>query len=142
MKVGNIVKPNTNQVQLASGCSRYNCAVVVNLEPFQLMSLDGDMYWSASYQNEKHLFNVVDDTEELSRQVKQRMMKVGLLEDDRVKPTIEQLGECWEDWLKVGVYEDQRFGQYFYNRYQWKVDNSYNVERPREAYEMLWQSLL
>ena len=98
---------------------------------------EGDMYWSVSYCDEQHLFDVVSDTKVLSRQVKQRM-----IEDDRIKPTIEQLDECWEDWLKVSVYEDQRFGQYFYNRYQWEVDNSYTVERPRKAYEMLWQSLL
>ena len=123
-----------------------DCGIEMNTESIffdsEFVDYDCDHDPQFSYQNEKHLFNVVDDTEELSRQVKQRMMKVGLLEDDRVKPTIEQLGECWEDWLKVGVYEDQRFGQYFYNRYQWEVDNSYNVERPRKAYEMLWQSLI
>ena len=94
-----------------------DCGIEMNTESIffdsEFVDYDCDHDPQFSYQNEKHLFNVVDDTEELSRQVKQRMMKVGLL-------------------------EDQRFGQYFYNRYQWEVGNNYNIECPRKAYEMLW----
>ena len=56
-------------------------------------------------------------------------------------PTVEQLQESWNDFLKVGIYQDQRFGQWFYNQYEYEVDNSYNIERPYKAYEVLFNSL-
>ena len=56
-------------------------------------------------------------------------------------PTIEQLQESWNDFLKAGIYQDQRFGQWFYNQYEYEVDNSYNIERPYKAYEVLFNSL-
>lgn len=56
-------------------------------------------------------------------------------------PTVKQLQQSWNDFLKVGIYEDQRFGQYFYNQYNYEVDNSYNIERPYEAYQLLFNSL-
>lgn len=56
-------------------------------------------------------------------------------------PTIEQLQESWNDFLKAGIYQDQRFGQWFYNQYEYEVDNSYNIERPYRAYEVLFNSL-
>lgn len=57
------------------------------------------------------------------------------------KPSIEQLNQSWESFLKVGIYQDQRFGQWFYNEHGYEVDNSYNVERPYKAYELLLKSL-
>lgn len=56
-------------------------------------------------------------------------------------PTVEQLQDSWNDFLKEGIYQDQRFGQWFYNQYQYEVSNSYNIERPYEAYELLFNSL-
>lgn len=56
-------------------------------------------------------------------------------------PTVEQLQESWNDFLKEGIYQDQRFGQWFYNQYEYEVDNSYNIERPYKAYEMLFKAL-
>lgn len=56
-------------------------------------------------------------------------------------PTVEQLQESWNDFLKEGIYQDQRFGQWFYNQYEYEVDNSYNIERPYRAYEVLLKSL-
>ena len=56
-------------------------------------------------------------------------------------PTVEQLQESWNDFLKEGIYQDQRFGQWFYNQYEYEVDNSYNIERPYKAYEVLFKSL-
>ena len=56
-------------------------------------------------------------------------------------PTVEQLQESWNDFLKEGIYQDQRFGQWFYNQYEYEVDNSYNIERPYKAYEVLLESL-
>ena len=56
-------------------------------------------------------------------------------------PTIEQLQESWNDFLKEGIYQDQRFGQWFYNQYEYEVDNSYNIERPYKAYEVLFKAL-
>ena len=56
-------------------------------------------------------------------------------------PTVEQLQESWNDFLKEGIYQDQRFGQWFYNQYEYEVDNSYNIERPYRAYEVLFKAL-
>lgn len=56
-------------------------------------------------------------------------------------PTVEQLQESWNDFLKEGIYQDQRFGQWFYNQFEYEVDNSYNIERPYRAYEVLFKAL-
>lgn len=48
----------------------------------------------------------------------------------RGKPSIKELNESWDSFLKVGIYQDQRFGQWFYNQYEYEVGNSYNIERP------------
>lgn len=56
-------------------------------------------------------------------------------------PTVKQLQDSWNDFLKVGIYQDQRFGQWFYNQYQYEVGNSYNIERPYTAYKLLFNSL-
>lgn len=57
-------------------------------------------------------------------------------------PTIEQLNSAWEDFLKVGIYQDQRFGQWFYNEYEYEVGTSYWIERPYQAYQLLCSSLV
>ena len=56
-------------------------------------------------------------------------------------PTIHQLQQTWNDWLKVGVYEDQRFGQYVYNKFNYEVGNSYNIEDAQEAYNLIFNSI-
>lgn len=56
-------------------------------------------------------------------------------------PTVKQLQQSWNDFLKVGIYQDRCFGQWFYNQYNYEVGNSYNVERPYEAYQLLFNSL-
>ena len=56
-------------------------------------------------------------------------------------PTVKQVQQSWNDFLKVGIYQDQRFGQWFYNQYSYEVNNSYNIERPDEAYRVLFNSL-
>ena len=56
-------------------------------------------------------------------------------------PTVKQLQQSWNDFLKVGIYQDQRFGQWFYNQYNYEVNNSYNIERPDVAYQVLFNSL-
>ena len=56
-------------------------------------------------------------------------------------PTVKQLQQSWNDFLKVGIYQGQRFGQWFYNQYNYEVNNSCNIERPDEAYQVLFNSL-
>ena len=56
-------------------------------------------------------------------------------------PTISQLNDSWESFLKLGIYEDQRFGQWFYNDHKFEVGNSYNMERPYLAYQVLYAAL-
>lgn len=58
------------------------------------------------------------------------------------KPTIKQLNDSWESFLKLGIYQDQRFGQQFYNEYSFEVENSYNIERPYLAYQVLYAALV
>lgn len=58
------------------------------------------------------------------------------------KPTIKQLNDSWNSFLKVGIYQDQRFGQHFYNQFEYEVDNSYNIERPYQAYQVLYNDLV
>ena len=57
-------------------------------------------------------------------------------------PTIKQLNESWESFLKLGIYQDQRFGQWFYNDHKFEVGNSYNMERPYSAYQVLYAALV
>lgn len=57
------------------------------------------------------------------------------------KPTIKQLNDSWESFLKSGIYQDQRFGQWFYNDHKYEVGNSYNMERPYQVYQLLYNDL-
>ena len=56
MKVGDIVKVSkfgqSEGFCLVSGCGRYSCAVVVSMEPFVLISEEGDMLWIATIKPE------------------------------------------------------------------------------------------
>lgn len=45
--IGAIVRPK-NGMPPHSGCSVYGAAVVVSLEPFIILSQEGDMMWSAT----------------------------------------------------------------------------------------------
>ncbi len=45
IEVGSIVEPMSNEYTLASGCSRYDNAIVVQLDPFVLVSEGTDMRW-------------------------------------------------------------------------------------------------
>lgn len=58
------------------------------------------------------------------------------------KPTIKQLNDSWESFLKLGIYQDLRFGQQFYNEYNFEINNSYNIERPYLAYQVLYEALV
>ena len=57
-------------------------------------------------------------------------------------PTIEQLNESWNSFLKEGIYLDQRYGQWHYNLYKHEVGNSYNIERPYKAYQVLYDDIV
>ena len=45
MNVGDVVIP-TGDTRLASGSNRYDCAIVANMLPFAIVSVDGDMLWT------------------------------------------------------------------------------------------------
>lgn len=51
MRVGDIVVPKPGH-WLRSGCSAYDSAVVVSMEPFILVSKETDMKWSATVKPE------------------------------------------------------------------------------------------
>ena len=52
LKIGHIVAPINHAGMLRSGGSHYDFAVVVSLDPFQLVSYESDMYWSTTAQPE------------------------------------------------------------------------------------------
>ena len=53
-----------------------------------------------------------------------------------------KLNESWESFLKEGIYIDQRYGQWHYNLYKHEVGNSYNIERPYKAYQVLYDDIV
>lgn len=57
-------------------------------------------------------------------------------------PTVEQLNESWNSFLKEGIYLDQRYGQWHYNLHKHEVGNSYNIERPYTAYQILYDDIV
>lgn len=48
IEVGSIVEPINSNHTLASGCSRYENAIVVQLDPFILVSEAADMRWGCT----------------------------------------------------------------------------------------------
>jgi len=69
MKVRDIVVPINGEV-LVSGCGRYDLAIVASLDPFVLISEEGDMKWSATVEKKnfvshgqapKHIWKNVKD---------------------------------------------------------------------------------
>jgi predicted RNA methylase len=54
MDIGDVVIPRDRQTtELACGCGRYNCAIVASIDPFVLVSVEGDMRWSATVLQEE-----------------------------------------------------------------------------------------
>ncbi|HFG1935081.1 TPA: hypothetical protein ACGF3Q_001510 [Vibrio cholerae] len=51
--VGDVVAPIKPDYQLASGCGRYESAVVVSVEPFVLVSHAADMRWQSTVKREQ-----------------------------------------------------------------------------------------
>ena len=47
MNIGDVVIP-IGDVVLACGCGRYDCAIVASIEPFALVSVQGDMLWTCT----------------------------------------------------------------------------------------------
>jgi hypothetical protein len=48
MDIGSLAAPKNPRNALACGCGVYDRAVVVSLQPFVLISEEGDMRWSAT----------------------------------------------------------------------------------------------
>ncbi|CCO46690.1 conserved hypothetical protein [Vibrio nigripulchritudo SOn1] len=59
--VGDVVEPIKTDYQLASGCSRYDNAVVASVEPFVLVSHGADMRWQSTVKREQ--FKIVGKVE-------------------------------------------------------------------------------
>ncbi|MNU19616.1 hypothetical protein D3C71_78470 [compost metagenome] len=56
LKLGHIVAPRNHAGTLRSGGSQYDFAIVVSLDPFQLVSYEADMYWSTTQVEENFQF--------------------------------------------------------------------------------------
>lgn len=56
LKLGHIVAPRNHAGTLRSGGSQYDFAIVVSLDPFQLVSYEADMYWSTTHVEENFQF--------------------------------------------------------------------------------------
>ncbi|MCG6228100.1 hypothetical protein [Vibrio furnissii] len=61
LNVGDVVAPIKPDYQLASGCGRYESAVVVSVEPFVLVSHASDMRWQSTVKREQ--FKIVGTVE-------------------------------------------------------------------------------
>ncbi|EPP5809476.1 hypothetical protein ACUT0J_001821 [Vibrio vulnificus] len=61
LNVGDVVAPIKPDYQLASGCGRYESAVVVSVEPFVLVSHASDMRWQSTVKREQ--FKIVGKVE-------------------------------------------------------------------------------
>ena len=76
-RIGDKVEPVDYRYILASGCERYTHAFVVNLDPFQLISEEGDMYWCCTV--EANGYKTIQTGEPLPESVKRRMVREGLI---------------------------------------------------------------
>jgi len=85
LSVGDLVKPVSGEYILVSGASRYLYAFVVSTEPFQLMSVDGDMYWRCTVEAKD--YELVLSNRKLPVKVLERMRHEGLIgpNDEQVK---------------------------------------------------------
>lgn len=72
LAVGDVVEPADDQFQLASGCSRYEHAVVVSLSPFILVSECTTMRWQSTV-------------------TKERFRKIGEASDGLIKACVERI---------------------------------------------------
>ena len=77
LKLGDLVEPIDHRYILASGCERYPYAYVVNTNPFQLMSEEGDMYWCCTV--EAGGYKLIKSNDQLPEAVSLRMIREGLL---------------------------------------------------------------
>mgnify|MGYP000046986739 FL=1 len=62
-----------------------------------------------------------------------------------MKLTIETLDKAWIDYhtdKTDGIFQDQRFGQYFFNRYDLEVGNSFYIEDNDLVYELLFNHII
>lgn len=60
MEVGDLVKPTREgKKELACGTGRYDCAVVISVEPFMITSLDSSMLWTKTLKVDD--FEVIGD---------------------------------------------------------------------------------
>lgn len=76
MKVRDIVVPINGQV-LVSGCEQYSCAIVASLDPFVLISEEGDMKWSATVEK-KNFVSHGKAPKEIWKNVKKRIKRTGI----------------------------------------------------------------
>ena len=77
LKLGDLVEPIDHRYTLASGCERYPYAYVVNTNPFQLISEEGDMYWCCTV--EAGGYKLIKSNDQLPEAVSLRMIREGLL---------------------------------------------------------------
>lgn len=77
LKVGDLVEPKDHRYTLASGACRYPYAYVVNTDPFQLISEEGDMYWSCTVEADG--YKLLKSNAQLPKGVVTRMVREGLI---------------------------------------------------------------
>lgn len=69
MKIGDVVVPRGTKV-LASGCGIYNCAIIVSIYPFVLVSVEGDMLWAKTVHEYEFMSLCQADKEIVDRAAK------------------------------------------------------------------------
>ena len=76
MRVGDIVEP-VEGLYLHSGCSRYPDAVVVSMEPFELMSRSTDMLWMCTVEPHDFVVTGRADAKQMDRCKRRRTPGTG-----------------------------------------------------------------
>ena len=76
MKVRDIVIPKNGQV-LRSGAAQYDCAIVARLDPFVLISEQGDMLWTNTVEKENFISHG-EAPKEIWKNVKKRIKSSGV----------------------------------------------------------------
>lgn len=91
MNVGDVVIPIGRKL-LVAGCGRYECAIVANVEPFALVSVEADMIWTQTITPDDVLA-LCPAAPDIVRRAVERYEKYALNKELNTKSGIELIAE-------------------------------------------------
>lgn len=109
LQVGDCVGARREGDPLRSGSCAYEFAVVATLDPFRLISPDGDMMWST--RTPDSVFKISRATPRMLARVNERLRREGLLAPDAAAPTrlhAEAFALMWYRCDCSGCYHSER----------------------------------